>query len=274
MGEAGAFLIIWHPPVGNAVLGVPRSRTLGFGSRRANPQPLPFRRQTLRQTPTLGEFANVLRIRPTSFHVVGAAARKGQALSLQEDGCGFAGGLYGSWVLLRGVPGRHALQPGRFGFAGGGVMPLAGAAGDVEDAIPYRGAAVDSPKGVLCRRCCCAERRGRRSLPGGCGFAGGGRKPSAGAAGDVGDAIPYGGCADSPEVGPGRGCCCAEGASPFPTTGVGADSPGVCKTGGLLRGVPGSARPTGVVRIRPAMFCVVGVCRAGTRPSWFCPGRL
>ena len=157
---------------------------------------------------------------------------------------------------------------------GGGVMPLAGAAGDVEDAIPYRGAAVDSPKGVLCRRCCCAERRGRRSLPGGCGFAGGGRKPSAGAAGDVGDAIPYGGCADSPEVGPGRGCCCVEGASPFPTTGVGTDSPGVCKTGGLLRGVPGSARPTGVVRIRPAMFCVVGVCRAGTRPSWFCPGRL
>ena len=49
---------------------------------------------------------------------------------------------------------------------------------------------------------------------------------------------------------------------------------GFAKTGGLLCGVPGSARPTGVVRIRPAMFCVVGVCRAGTRPSWFCPGRL
>ena len=53
------------------------------------------------------------------------------------DGCGFAGSMSGSWVLLRGVPGRRALQPGGCGFAGDWIMPLAGAAGDVEDAIPY-----------------------------------------------------------------------------------------------------------------------------------------
>ena len=70
----------------------------------------PFRQQTPRHAPPSGESANVLRIRRRAFYVVIGAARKGQALSLQGSVCEFAiGGGIGK-VLLRGVPGRHALQ--------------------------------------------------------------------------------------------------------------------------------------------------------------------
>ena len=93
--------------------------------------------------------------------------------------------------------------------------------------------------------------------------------------------------ADSPDLVLCRGWCCAEGASPFPTTGWVRIRRGVAKTGRLLRGVPGSARPTtgvgsnspgvgsgfwrvlrgmsrtpsptGVVRIRPTLVRVAGV---------------
>ena len=57
--------------------------------------------------------------------------------------------------------------------------------------LPYGGDACEFAQycGKLGR--CCAERRGRRSLPGVCGFAIGGSKPFPSAAGAVGDAGPY-----------------------------------------------------------------------------------
>ena len=103
----------------------------------------PFRQQTPRHAPPSGESANVLRIRRRAFYVVIGAVRKGQALSLQGSVCEFAiGGGIGK-VLLRGVPGRHALQ-------------LSGCEFALDEIKPF---------GV-----CCAERRRRRSLPGGYGF--------------------------------------------------------------------------------------------------------
>ena len=71
---------------------------------------------------------------------------------------------------------------------------------------PYNCAYANSPKGVPCRWHCCAERRGRRSVPGLCEFAGNERKLLPGAAGDVEDAIPYSGAlANRPKLGPCRG---------------------------------------------------------------------
>jgi len=104
---AVTFSLFRHPPRGgSADATFPR-----WGKERTNPQrPCRGRRPdapaaTPRIYKTSGEFANVLRIRPTSFHVVAAAARKGQALSLQGGGCGFAAGGQLNSVLLRGAPG-------------------------------------------------------------------------------------------------------------------------------------------------------------------------
>ena len=58
---------------------------------------------------------------------------------------------------------------------------------------PYDRVGSDSPDLVRCRGCCCAERRGRRSLPGLCGFAGGGTLPLAAAAGMSGTPSPTNG---------------------------------------------------------------------------------
>ena len=57
-----------------------------------------------------------------------------------------------SWVPLRGVPGRHALQSGACEFAGGGIKPLTCAARNAEDGVPYRTCA-NSPwmESNLCR---------------------------------------------------------------------------------------------------------------------------
>ena len=119
------------------------------------------------------------------------------------DGCGFAGSMSGSWVLLRGVPGRHALQPGRCGFAGDWIMPLAGAAGDVEDAIPYRGGTdADSPGVCPCRGCFCAACRvGTPYIRAGSDSPKGVAVSWASAARNAGDGVPYRVCADSPGVG-------------------------------------------------------------------------
>ena len=111
-------------------------------------------------------------MRPTLFHAMGVPARKGQALSLQWDGGRLR--MRPGWAIGFGAAawasGRHALQPGGFGFARpcsvsrlllrgkpgtafptglvrirrGWDLAFGSCCGDVGDAIPYeRVAAVD-----------------------------------------------------------------------------------------------------------------------------------
>ena len=47
---------------------------------------------------------------------------KGKPFPYRESVCNFAQGRSVSWMLLRGVPGRHALQRSVCGFAGARSM--------------------------------------------------------------------------------------------------------------------------------------------------------
>ncbi len=223
MGEAGAFLIIWHPPVGNAVLGVPRSRTAVFGQRQANPQPLPCRvgaaphgrradkRRRWANSQTCCGIAQrrsmswvLLRGKGKPFPYRGtdadspgvcpgrgcccAACRVGTPYNRAGadspgigpclwrvlrgmsrtpsptggDGCGFAGGLSMSWVLLRGVPGRHALRLGTCGFAGGVRVDCLSEIGQFTHFRRHSGRSALCPPCFLGYAVCCTGRNSRR----------------------------------------------------------------------------------------------------------------
>ncbi len=98
------------------------------------------------------------------------------------------------WVFLRGK-GKPFLYNGTGDScecARGGQLDSVLLRGR-RDGTPYNRVGSDSPDLVRCRGCCCAERRGRRSLPGLCGFAGGGTLPLAAAAGMSGTPSPTNG---------------------------------------------------------------------------------
>ena len=72
--------------------------------------------------------------------------------------------------------------------------------------------------------------------------------------------------ADSPNVVPCRGCCCAERASPFPTGGRMRIRRGLVRVVGVAARRAGSARPTtGQVRIRRGLDHAFGGCCGGCR---------
>ena len=157
-------------PVGNAVPGVPRSTRLDIARSRANPHTLncreracPFRAAHGPTWKNPGECATRLRLRPGLSDIGAFPAGRGKPLPYGGDACEFAQycGKLGRCCAARRV----------------------GAPYNVDDA--------NSPDMVTWLWCCCAERRGRRSLPGVCGFAIGGSKPFPSAAEAVGDAGPY-----------------------------------------------------------------------------------
>ena len=62
---------------------------------------------------------------------------KGKPFPYRESVCNFAQGRSVSWMLLRGVPGRHALQRSVCGFAGR-WRKTGCCCGGRRDAAPYR----------------------------------------------------------------------------------------------------------------------------------------
>ena len=136
---------------------------------------MPFPRSTRSDTGNPGRMRKRLRIRPGSEGIGAFPAGRGkplpygEALANSPKVAGNAGAA--AWRAGVGAPYRGTTADSPIISKN-----LTAAAGGVGDAAPYR-AAANAPDMADFLCCCCVECRGRRSLPGGCGFAGHGGHP-------------------------------------------------------------------------------------------------